>query len=44
MPPQVWNEADTVFLNGFLHACTIHIEGRDEAGKVCSAVGRSVVG
>lgn len=47
MPPQVWKEVGTSFLGGFLRACTVHMEGQDEAGKVirsCVAVGRSIVG
>ncbi|CAM9448787.1 unnamed protein product, partial [Hapterophycus canaliculatus] len=31
---EVWRERSPSFLEGFLRACAVHIEGRDETGKV----------
>lgn len=31
---QVWREVDPALRDGYVRACTAHVEGRDEAGKV----------
>lgn len=34
---KVWRERSSSFVEGFLRACAVHLEGRDEAGKVKNA-------
>ncbi|CAM9326651.1 unnamed protein product, partial [Ectocarpus sp. 4 AP-2014] len=36
-----WKERSPSSLGGFLRACTVHVQGQDEAGKISTAPGRS---
>ncbi|CAN0042729.1 unnamed protein product [Scytosiphon promiscuus] len=40
---EVWRERSPAFLEGFLRACAVHIEGREEAGKLAGLVAVSTV-
>eukprot|EP00903_Cladosiphon_okamuranus_P014527 g13474.t1 len=37
----VWRERRSSFMAGFLRACAVHLEGRDEAGKLAGLVAAS---